>query len=216
MSIKKCNYIVLVELIFILLFLCGCTIAPSLSNNGLLFLDDFSHTGKGWDIWEKEDGSTINYYEDGLVFIINSANYDYVSTPRGEFGDVRVETVVKKLTGPDDNTFGLVCRFQDEHNYYAFLISSDGYYGILRVKAQQYHLLTGDSMQFSSRVRQGDAPNHLRADCDGKDLTFYINEYELTNVSDDSFPSGGIGLTAGIYDAPGVVIWFDNFVALTP
>ncbi|HEY60830.1 MAG TPA: hypothetical protein G4N92_09155 [Anaerolineae bacterium] len=127
-----------------------------------------------------------------------------------------METVVKRLTGPDDNTFGLVCRFQDEHNYYAFLISSDGYYGILRVKAQQYHLLTGDSMQFSSCVRQGDAPNHLRADCDGTDLTFYINEYELAHVSDASFPSGGIGLTAGTYDAPGVVIWFDNFVALTP
>jgi len=65
MSIRKSNYLVLVELIFLLLFLFGCTIAPSLSNNGLLFLDDFSHTGKGWDIWEKEDGSTINYYEMG-------------------------------------------------------------------------------------------------------------------------------------------------------
>ena len=34
--------------------------------------------------------------------------------------------------GPDDNDFGIICRYIDDNQFYYAIISSDGYYGIVR------------------------------------------------------------------------------------
>ena len=46
--------------------------------------------------------------------------------------DLRIEVDVSKQNGPDDNAFGVLCRYQDPENFYYFLISSDGFGGIGR------------------------------------------------------------------------------------
>jgi len=53
------------------------------------------------------------------------------------FVDTLVHTRALKLNGPDDNMFGILCRYQDEENYYALVIGSDGYYGVFRRAARQ-------------------------------------------------------------------------------
>ena len=44
------------------------------------------------------------------------------------FSDFILEVETKLVGGTDDNWQAVVCRFQDEGNYYAFAISADGYY----------------------------------------------------------------------------------------
>jgi hypothetical protein len=68
----------------------------------------------------------------------------------------------------------------------------------------------------SDAIQTGSGMNHLRADCIGDQLFFYVNGRLLTQVSDSEFPSGDVGILAGTFNEPGVDIVFDNFVVVKP
>jgi len=195
---------------------CTITLETDRQSGELLMVDDFSSPNFQWDVWKRTDGSTVGYYQDGLVFIINSQNTDYVSTANSIYTNVRLEAIANNLNGLLNNGFGLVCRYQDDSNYYAFLVSSDGYYGILRVLYGGYTVLNGGKLQYSESIYQGENVNHIRADCIGNQLTLYVNNVPLAQVQDDVFSEGRIGLTASSFEEPGVAILFDNFLAVNP
>lgn len=181
----------------------------------ILFVDDFSDPGSGWQTWSEGD-SVIAYHEGGLRFIINEPHYDYWSRPGRWYGDVRLETLVTLKHGSDDNDFGLICRFQDDRNFYMFLASSDGYAGIVKVQNGNYDVISGSALEYKTEVARGQASNLLRAECSGSDLTFFVNDVKVAEAKDDAFPEGDIGLIAGTYDSPGVDILFDHFLAMQP
>ena len=204
-------------LIVLLIFLSSCISPKNQQGNGnILLIDDFSTQTNNWNVWENNAGSAVSYYQGGLIFIINTSQYDYISLPKGSFGDVRVEATANKLTGPDDNDFGIICRYLDEKNYYGFVVSSDGSYGIIKVKDGIYQLLNSSNLEFNSMIHRGSEFNYLRADCNGNILNFYVNETKLAEVNDSDFSYGKVGLIAGSYNVPGVVILFDNFLVLKP
>ena len=95
-------------------------------------------------------------------------------------------------------------------------MSSDGFYGIGIFTGGQGVLLGQSEMQASSNIKKGLAVNHLRADCVGDALTFYVNGFQLISVQDARLKSGDIGLLAGTFAQPSVDVIFDNFVALKP
>ena len=181
----------------------------------ILFVDDFSDPDSGWQTWSEGD-SVIAYHEGGLRFIINEPHYDYWSRPGRWYGDVSIETMVTLKNGSSDNDFGLICRFQDDRNFYMFLASSDGYAGIVKVKDGNYEVISGTSLEYTAEVARGQASNLLRAECDGTRLKFFVNDVQVAAADDSAFPEGDIGLIAGTYDSPGVDILFDHFLALQP
>jgi hypothetical protein len=126
-----------------------------------------------------------------------------------------MEVDAGKLGGPDENRIGLVCRFTGDE-YYFFMITSDGYYGTGVYTGGQAVLLDQSEMQANGNIKKGLAVNHLRADCVGDTLTFYVNGFEVISVQDATLESGDIGLLAGTFSQPGVDVIFDNFVALKP
>ena len=96
-----------------------------LPNSGdLIFQDGFSDTSSGWDRVRTDDGIT-DYEEDRYRIVINSSNADYWSNPGLHFTDVRIDVDAGKNAGPDDNDFGVFCRYQDTENFYFLIISSD-------------------------------------------------------------------------------------------
>jgi hypothetical protein len=68
----------------------------------------------------------------------------------------------------------------------------------------------------ASELIQKDAANHLRADCIGNTLTFYINNNQVASVQDADFASGDVGLLAGAFFQPGVDVLFDHFTVVQP
>lgn len=185
---------------------------PEPSN--VLFQDDFSDPSSGWDRVTEDTMSTD--YADGVYRIyVNEANVDVWANPGLDFTDVRIEVDATKISGPDDNDFGVTCRVQDG-NFYFFIISSDGYYGIGKFKDQQQELIGMDAMQPSEVIRQGGTTNHIRADCTGDTLTLYANGERLAEAHDAEFTSGDVGLIAGAFGTPGTEIHFDNFTVLNP
>lgn len=187
---------------------------PSQSGK-ILFQDDFSDPSSGWNRVTTTKGQTD--YADGVYRIfVNESNLDIWSMPRRNFTAVRIEVDALKVGGERDNRFGILCRAASVDSFYTFIVSSDGYYGIGKIKGQDYHLIGMDALQPSKAIRLGTALNHLRADCVGDQLTLYVNGEKLAEVQDSEFKSGDVGLIAGTYQSAGTDIRFDNFIVYQP
>jgi hypothetical protein len=109
---------------------------------------------------------------------------------------------------------GLLCRYQGG-DYYFFVITNDGYYAIGKFLGGTT-LLLGQSEMLASDLIQKDDMNHLRADCIGDTLTFYVNFAQVATAVDGDLPDGDVGLLAGSFAEPGVDVMFDQFVAIQP
>jgi hypothetical protein len=181
----------------------------------VLFQDDFSDTSSGWDRVNETEG--ITDYQNGVYrILVNTASFDVWANPGLDFTDTVVEVEATKVSGPDDNDFGVICRYQDINNFYFFVISSDGYYGIAKVVDGEQELLGMDNMEYSDAINQGNATNEIRAECVGDSLILSINGQTLMNASDPDYTSGDVGVIAGTFDTAGTDIQFDNFVVKKP
>lgn len=190
---------------------------PSIASGGVLFSDDFSVSGGGWETWGGSGGSWVGYQNGGLRFLIEQPHYDYWSRLPDRYQDVYIEVDALKNFGPDDNSFGLLCRMQADESYYAFLITSDGYYGIIKVQNGIYSYLSGvDGLSYSESIHRGLASNRIGAYCAGSHLLLAVNGEVLAQVDDGDLVSGRVGLVAGSSDETGVDILFDNFVIYQP
>ncbi len=183
----------------------------------VLFRDDFSNPHSGWDTVHEKD-AIIEYTPQGQYRIwLNYPHTTIWANPGLQFTDTRIEVDALKAAGPDDNQFGIICRYEDANNFYFFLISSDGYYGIGKTKDGKQSLLTGEgNMTFAREIAKGHALNHLRAECVGTHLALFVNGHHLATVSDADFSRGDVGLMVGTFDEPGVDIRFDNFAVYAP
>ena len=181
----------------------------------VLFSDDFSDPNSGWDRVVADEGTTD--YEGGYYrILVNQPQHDYWANPGRTFGDVRIEVEATKAGGPDDNDFGLICRYQDAGNFYAFLISSDGYSGIMKVTDRTSEILGNENLMETDAIQQGASTNRIRGDCIGATLTLYVNGQQVHSVTDTAFGSGDVGLLAGTYAESGTDIHFDNFFVYQP
>jgi len=179
----------------------------------VLYQEDFSNNSSGWDR-AINDGGIMDYDNGGFRILIRESKLNYWSTPAGNYQDVRVEVDVTKLNGPDENRAGVMCRYRNG-DYYFFIISNDGYYAVGKFIGGMTLLIGQEFMQQTGFV-QLDQVNHLRADCIGDTLTFYVNFNQVASVQDTDFPTGGVGVLAGSFDEPGVDVLFQNFVVLQP
>ena len=190
------------------------TPTPAAQPGDTLFYDDFSNPATGWEHFTSAEG-TMDYDGGGYRFLVNALQANFWSTPGKSFKDVRMEVDVAKINGPDENRIGLVCRFV-ENNYYFFMVSSDGYYTIGKYIGGNAIQLGQSEMQYSDTIHTGLAVNHLRADCVGNSLTFYVNGDPVAQAQDADLVEGDVGLLAGTFAQPGVDVIFDNFVVLQP
>lgn len=205
--------------LFLVIFLTACQsplIAELVTQSGqALYHDDFSNPADGWPQTVSANG--ILRYADGTYqMLVQSAGYDLRAVSGQNYGDVQIEVDATRLAGPVDNRFGLICRFQDMDNFYVFIISSDGYYAIGKIKNGAASLLGQEMMAYSTAIVQGSSPNHLRFDCIGNTLTGTVNGQAIAITNDAEYSGGDAGLIAGAFDETGVEVSFDNFMVIKP
>ena len=196
----------------------GSSDIPVAPDAKVLFKDDFSNTEGGWDQVQDEGEAVIGYVNQAYQMKVIKANSDFWAKPEGQsFSDVRVEVKATKITGStDNNDFGVICRYKNPSNFYYFIISSDGYYGIQKMKNGSLQWIDMDEMVPSDVINLGDAENQIRADCVGNELTLYINGQKIIKVTDSTFSEGNVGLIAGTFDEGYTEILFDDFKVLKP
>ena len=197
------------------------TVAPQSNSNtagSVLFHDDFSNPSSGWDRTTNSDGST-DYANGGYRILVNTVNLGVWANPNQTLPkDVRIEVDASKSAGPDNNAFGIICRYTDTDNFYKFIVTSDGYAGISKLINGTLTIISSadGKIQTVNNINQGSASNHIRADCIGSTLTLYVNGNQVATASDSSLSGGDTGLFAQTYDTGGVDILFHDFNVYAP
>jgi hypothetical protein len=202
--------------LLLLLTACQTPLVSDLSKSGdRLFWDDFSDPSGNWPQVSGTDGS-LAYAQGAYRITIHLPNYELWAFSGHAYRDVHVDVDAVRLAGPLENLIGLTCRSRDANNYYFFIISSDGYYGIGKVRDGAASLLGQEMMAYSPAILQGDELNHLRFNCIGQALTGSVNDQAIASTQDSDFSSGDAGLLAGAFSEAGVDVFFDNFVVTKP
>lgn len=217
--------------LFVLLLTAGCsflsggseisgpTVEPPIPSSGtVLYQDDFSNPGSGWE--RMSDANGIMDYDNGVYrILVKGLNANLFATPGQIRADTRIEVDVVKIGGPDTNRGGIICRMstvQGVTRFYFFVITNNGYYGVGRAEGNQGILLGQTAMAQSSAIKTGLNINHLRADCTGSMLSFYVNGFLVAQVTDTTLTTGEVGVIAGTFEEPNVDMIFDEFIVLQP
>jgi hypothetical protein len=188
-------------------------VRPAAKSGDILYQEDFGDNTTGWHRISNDTG-IMDYDGGGYRILVRQPELNVWSTAQKNFGDVRIEADVTRLNGPDENRMGLLCRYEGG-NYYFFMISNDGYYAIGKFIGGLTLLLGQSEMQASAAIKSGSV-NHLRADCIGNSLTFYINFTQVASAVDADLPTGDVGVLAGSFAEPGVDVKFEHFVVIQP
>jgi S1-C subfamily serine protease len=180
----------------------------------ILFQDDFSNPQSGW--WDLTQGGA--FFDTGLRIQVVKRQTDLFVRTYQNFSNVRMEVDATPIGGPNDNDYGMVCRYQEAtHEFYYFEITSDGKYQIGYYSSDRSQIpLSNDQFKPSATILPGQALNHIRAECDGKSLILFVNGTQVALVEDTRLTEGGVGLIAGTWDTPGTDIQFDNFIVYKP
>jgi hypothetical protein len=202
-----------------LLSVLGAACSPSgkpLPEGSVLFQDDFSRSSSGWEIRHRADA--IHEYRGGqYAMLVLSPHTSSWTTPGLEVGPVRIEVDALQVGGPEDNLYGLVCRYRDDDNFVFLVASSDGFAGIGAYRDGRRELLGGSALLPAASIAPGGSSNHLAAECLQDKLSLFVNGALVAEVSADAGPpEGDVGLIVGTYLEPGVELVFDNFSARVP
>jgi len=186
---------------------------------GILFADDFSGDLQcGWATYNR-GGGAAGMENSAMQLSASQAGQIWWTNPGRDFDDVVIAAEARQVAGPNNNAYGLICRYQNEENFYVFLISGDGYYAIGKYQSGSEtitYLTENGQFQPSDAINVGVASNELRASCIGSELSLEVNGIPLVTVTDPTFVTGDIGLAASTLEAGTTIIEFDNVQVTAP
>lgn len=218
----KNRYFWLGQLMLIVISLPACRPAflaadrlPWVGDEAVLFRDDFSGENFGWPT-HQDSLSFAGFDLSGYRLQSGLPDFQFWSVPGLNFQDTLVQVRAQKLAGPEDNLFGLICRYQDDDNFYALMIGSDGYYGVYKRIAGEQTLIDQANLDFSAAIAQGDSANIIQAVCQADQLALIVNGAPLIQVRDAALTHGDVGMIVGSFAEPGVDILFDDFIVVSP
>ncbi len=175
--------------------------------------DNFSDPNSGWATGSDEHGD-MKYWNDAFAITINEIGWNARSgyIPK-EFSDALFEVTSDIITESPNADYGVICRFMDNANYYLFDFLSDGSYAIIKNEQNIFTNLTG--WKYSPLIPK-DGKTRITTSCIGNILTIGVDGVALTQVKDNTFSKGRIGVTAGNYSEGPLTVLFDDVKILSP
>lgn len=181
------------------------------------YLETFDSVGQ----WTAGEGAnSIGQIVEGTYEMSSDLSGDsFWATAGRNFGDGTYQVEATPIEGAEDNGYGLVFRVDaNSESFYVFKVSSDGYVyiGLCSVSCLEQEALVDRDWFASPAVFPGfGATNVLRVDASGPTMTFYVNDVEVGQATDETLPSGDIGLLTETFTPGGLRVAFDNF-SVTP
>ncbi len=188
---------------------------PTPSGPAVWVQDDFSDPASGWGTGGDADGS-LEYQSGEYVVKVNQTSLLVWGTHRTkDIAGVHLAVQASSVGEAADPAFGVVCHYQDDQNFYYLGIGADGFYAIAKYEADELTILTDEAGNWlqSDQIEQNAETYRIEADCGGGRLTLYVDGEQIASVEDPAFSSGQVGLFARSFEATGVEVRFDNFVA---
>lgn len=177
---------------------------------GDLVMDEGFDNSPDWEDFEGDHSSGVQ--EDGVYRI--SVNGSYYTWQYG--GDVLSDVVIQIETEQNskvlNNSYGVICRADEDGNGYFFQIAGDGYFSIFKQTDPDEGLVAVVDWDTSNFINQGRDNNQVTAVCVADYLALYANGRLLAEANDGDIDEGYIGLTAGAYEDGNVDVSFDNLV----
>lgn len=193
----------------------GLTPPTSAGNPGdILFQDQFVSGQTGdWFLEGDELGGTSISGEQ-LIVSVNAPNTLQFATLREPmFDDFVLEVDARQRSGPADSSYGVLFRSNGADQFYRFDVTGNGLYLAERRNADgTWTPLTGD-WKSSAVINQGlNVANRLKVIANGPELSFFVNDILLEQVTDSTYSSGFIALDAGTFAGANLQVSFDDLV----
>ncbi|MEZ4540621.1 MAG: hypothetical protein R3C43_11665 [Chloroflexota bacterium] len=212
---------VIIGLLLLSLMACGSTQSePDTCDDlpDILFFDDFNgEMDCGWTTYNR-GGGIAAIQNSAMQLKVSQPGEIWWTNPLRTFDDVVIRVEARQVAGANDNAYGVICRYQNEDNFYVFLISGDGYYAIGKYQTgvdNVTYLTENSQFQLSEAINTGVASNELQVSCIGNQLSLEVNGASVVTVTDPTFVTGDIGLAASTLQATAGTFEFDN-VQVTP
>ena len=185
----------------------------------VLYQDDFTNPKSGWPDELVFQDYYVGYHEPDFYHVeVHAPNDSAIVTAPGQtFDNYQAETQVtvsKANTAPTgDFRYGLVVRRSGNH-YYAFTISprTKTWY-VLKSGSGNLKVLAQGTQE---TIRGLEALDSLRVNADGPVLTFFINDQNVSQVSDPDYTGGEVGFYVETFDSPKAHVHFHNLVVNRP
>lgn len=175
----------------------------------MIFQDDFEDPGSGW-VLESSD-ALAGFFEEGSLHlhVKSPMLLAWIQNPELQsLDDFDLEVDATQVSGPDNNEYGVMFRYQNPDNFYAFLVTGAGSFGVTaKINGEYYSVL---NFTLTPSVQPGTSTNRLRLVADGPQITVYANGELLAIVPDNTFRRGDIFLAAGAFEQGDVHVAFDN------
>lgn len=201
---------------------------PSMLSDGqyrdeFTLMDDFSSNAFDWV--EYEDDITVIKFEGGAYSfqILQPEYYDWAYIPVN-FYPTFITFDVTGLPGEQDGTFGVMCQYQDEYNYYyvEFDLQTKEYV-IAQIVDDEYIVLNeplSDDYDWLTATFLNDNPeetNTISIQCTSNNITLIINEEWVNSVlvSNPFSNPGDMAFFVFAYEfagPEGYKVFFDNVV----
>lgn len=154
---------------------------------------------------EVEDGRLVWDFDTEFL-------YAYLFYEAFEYEDVRIEVRADNL-GRNNNNISLICRYDPDVGWYEFNIANNGLYDIYYAEVTSngniaYNAITNGG---SNAIRQGKDVNEYAIECEGNQLTLYINGDEVNSIAERNYSlrRGQIGVSVSSFNVLPILIEMD-------
>jgi hypothetical protein len=188
-------------------------ITPTQSSNAqevILFEDDFSNPNSGWPDGQN-DQAAFGYQPDGYHISVHGLERSQWVYTNRVHEDASLSVDATPVIAGSIGYYGLLCRIQDDANFYYLVVQSNGSYTIGKYKNAEFNSLVGGWRQ-SEAIAAGNQSNRLRAECTGNSLRLYVNHVLVGEATDTDFTSGSSGILAATLDDQDFDVRFNNFL----
>jgi len=181
-------------------------------DSDVVLFDAFVDNRNGWNLGDLSTG-WADIVGGQLVINVEAESYYIYTTLPGNHSTVvlMVDFNVLQATGVGD--LGFVCGYVNDENYNVLEISEDGYYSIWSIVDGEY-VSTVDWTYSSNISTYG--TNTLFAYCGYDGFFLAINDTLLVDVDSNLYRSGEVGLLAGTYAQPNIMVGFSDFAIFKP
>ena len=124
-----------------------------------------------------------------------------------------MQVTARNTQSVPDASFGVVCNYQDDGNFYFMGIGSDGRYAIFKMMNGQPAYLSSPKVEWlaSDKIPVNAESYQIGATCASGSLTLSVNGKEIATIHDSTFSQGDVGLAAMNDQKSPSLISFDDF-----